>query len=177
MRCRLIHTMKSEYIDEHHFRLHLKTQAGTYPWVPWHEAGGTSSLLVGVVGIMGSFLLGWLRCFEIPALPQWCRCTVLTFRSQFHVGVFMKCVKDTKMCWLKYTLAFSNLTGNFSPPKMTFSTVFDALQCRLEIADTYKLQFCLKVTTQFGMKQNKGQQSCFWHQSHKPGIRCSPKDS
>lgn len=34
VRCRLIHTMKSEYIDEHHFRLHLKTQAGTYPWVP-----------------------------------------------------------------------------------------------------------------------------------------------
>ncbi|NXT59961.1 PUS10 synthase, partial [Chaetops frenatus] len=30
MRCRLIHTMKSEFIDEHHFRLHLKTQAGTY---------------------------------------------------------------------------------------------------------------------------------------------------
>ncbi|NWZ32945.1 PUS10 synthase, partial [Brachypodius atriceps] len=30
VRCRLIHTMKSEYIDEHHFRLHLKTQAGTY---------------------------------------------------------------------------------------------------------------------------------------------------
>ncbi|XP_069643745.1 tRNA pseudouridine synthase Pus10 isoform X3 [Haliaeetus albicilla] len=30
VRCRIIHTMKSEYIDEHHFRLHLKTQAGTY---------------------------------------------------------------------------------------------------------------------------------------------------
>ncbi|NWZ21803.1 PUS10 synthase, partial [Asarcornis scutulata] len=30
IRCRIIHTMKSEYIDEHHFRLHLKTQAGTY---------------------------------------------------------------------------------------------------------------------------------------------------
>ncbi|NXR33019.1 PUS10 synthase, partial [Zosterops hypoxanthus] len=30
VRCRLIHTMRSEYIDEHHFRLHLKTQAGTY---------------------------------------------------------------------------------------------------------------------------------------------------
>ncbi|XP_042735347.1 tRNA pseudouridine synthase Pus10 isoform X1 [Lagopus leucura] len=30
LRCRIIHTMKSEYIDEHHFRLHLKTQAGTY---------------------------------------------------------------------------------------------------------------------------------------------------
>ncbi|KAM4902843.1 tRNA pseudouridine synthase Pus10 isoform 2-T2 [Sylvia borin] len=29
-RRRLIHTMSSEYIDEHHFRLHLKTQAGTY---------------------------------------------------------------------------------------------------------------------------------------------------
>lgn len=31
VRCRIIHTMKSQYIDEHHFRLHLKTQAGTYP--------------------------------------------------------------------------------------------------------------------------------------------------
>ncbi|KFW76036.1 Putative tRNA pseudouridine synthase Pus10, partial [Phalacrocorax carbo] len=30
VRCRIIHTMKSQYIDEHHFRLHLKTQAGTY---------------------------------------------------------------------------------------------------------------------------------------------------
>ncbi|KFR16960.1 Putative tRNA pseudouridine synthase Pus10, partial [Opisthocomus hoazin] len=30
VRCRIIHTMQSEYIDEHHFRLHLKTQAGTY---------------------------------------------------------------------------------------------------------------------------------------------------
>ncbi|XP_032538935.1 putative tRNA pseudouridine synthase Pus10 isoform X2 [Chiroxiphia lanceolata] len=30
VRCRIIHTMSSEYIDEHHFRLHLKTQAGTY---------------------------------------------------------------------------------------------------------------------------------------------------
>ncbi|XP_021248572.1 putative tRNA pseudouridine synthase Pus10 isoform X3 [Numida meleagris] len=30
LRCRIIHTMKSEYIDEHHFRLRLKTQAGTY---------------------------------------------------------------------------------------------------------------------------------------------------
>ncbi|XP_035752858.1 tRNA pseudouridine synthase Pus10 isoform X1 [Egretta garzetta] len=30
VRCRIIHTMKAEYIDEHHFRLHLKTQAGTY---------------------------------------------------------------------------------------------------------------------------------------------------
>ncbi|KFO72917.1 Putative tRNA pseudouridine synthase Pus10, partial [Cuculus canorus] len=30
VRCRIIHTMKCEYIDEHHFRLHLKTQAGTY---------------------------------------------------------------------------------------------------------------------------------------------------
>ncbi|KAI1240355.1 hypothetical protein IHE44_0008772 [Lamprotornis superbus] len=42
VRCRLIHTMKSEYIDEHHFRLHLKTQAGTYPWAAlapgrWHQ--------------------------------------------------------------------------------------------------------------------------------------------
>ncbi|XP_061481768.1 tRNA pseudouridine synthase Pus10 isoform X2 [Rhineura floridana] len=30
VRVRTIHTMQSEYIDEHHFRLHLKTQAGTY---------------------------------------------------------------------------------------------------------------------------------------------------
>ncbi|XP_073195468.1 tRNA pseudouridine synthase Pus10 isoform X3 [Lepidochelys kempii] len=30
VRSRVIHTMKSEYIDDHHFRLHLKTQAGTY---------------------------------------------------------------------------------------------------------------------------------------------------
>nr|XP_008119303.1 PREDICTED: putative tRNA pseudouridine synthase Pus10 isoform X1 [Anolis carolinensis]XP_008119304.1 PREDICTED: putative tRNA pseudouridine synthase Pus10 isoform X1 [Anolis carolinensis] len=30
VRVRLIHTMRPEYIDEHHFRLHLKTQAGTY---------------------------------------------------------------------------------------------------------------------------------------------------
>ncbi|XP_060105634.1 tRNA pseudouridine synthase Pus10 [Heteronotia binoei] len=30
VRVRIIHTMQSEYIDEHHFRLHLKTQAGTY---------------------------------------------------------------------------------------------------------------------------------------------------
>lgn len=30
-RARVIHTMQSEYIDEHHFRLQLKTQAGTYP--------------------------------------------------------------------------------------------------------------------------------------------------
>ncbi|XP_071996682.1 tRNA pseudouridine synthase Pus10 isoform X2 [Engystomops pustulosus] len=29
-RPRIIHTMKSEYMDEHHFRLYLKTQAGTY---------------------------------------------------------------------------------------------------------------------------------------------------
>ncbi|NXC17427.1 PUS10 synthase, partial [Corythaeola cristata] len=30
VRCRIIHTMQSQYIDEHHFRLRLKTQAGTY---------------------------------------------------------------------------------------------------------------------------------------------------
>ncbi|XP_029449571.1 putative tRNA pseudouridine synthase Pus10 isoform X2 [Rhinatrema bivittatum] len=30
IRPRVIHTMKTEYIDEHHFRLQLKTQAGTY---------------------------------------------------------------------------------------------------------------------------------------------------
>uniref|UniRef100_A0A8C6VCL1 tRNA pseudouridine synthase Pus10 n=1 Tax=Naja naja TaxID=35670 RepID=A0A8C6VCL1_NAJNA len=30
VRIRVIHSMQSEYIDEHHFRLHLKTQAGTY---------------------------------------------------------------------------------------------------------------------------------------------------
>ncbi|KFP80327.1 Putative tRNA pseudouridine synthase Pus10 [Acanthisitta chloris] len=30
VRCRLIHTMTAEYIDEHHFRLRLRTQAGTY---------------------------------------------------------------------------------------------------------------------------------------------------
>ncbi|XP_019372178.1 PREDICTED: putative tRNA pseudouridine synthase Pus10 isoform X2 [Gavialis gangeticus] len=30
VRTRVIHTMTSEYIDEHHFRLNLKTQAGTY---------------------------------------------------------------------------------------------------------------------------------------------------
>ncbi|KAM5165516.1 tRNA pseudouridine synthase Pus10 [Mantella aurantiaca] len=29
-RIRLIHTMNTEYADEHHFRLYLKTQAGTY---------------------------------------------------------------------------------------------------------------------------------------------------
>ncbi|XP_056423657.1 tRNA pseudouridine synthase Pus10 isoform X1 [Hyla sarda] len=29
-RSRNIHTMKTEYVDEHHFRLYLKTQAGTY---------------------------------------------------------------------------------------------------------------------------------------------------
>ncbi|XP_069624999.1 tRNA pseudouridine synthase Pus10 isoform X2 [Ranitomeya imitator] len=29
-RSRIIHTMKTEYMDEHHFRLYLKTQAGTY---------------------------------------------------------------------------------------------------------------------------------------------------
>ncbi|XP_068135707.1 tRNA pseudouridine synthase Pus10 isoform X1 [Hyperolius riggenbachi] len=29
-RLRLIHTMRTEYVDEHHFRLYLKTQAGTY---------------------------------------------------------------------------------------------------------------------------------------------------
>lgn len=80
------------------------------------------------------------------------------------------------MCWLKYTSAFSNLTENFSAPKMTFSTVFNALRCRLEIAAMYKIQFCPKFTTQFGMKQNKGQQCSFWCLSQKPGIRCSPKD-
>ncbi|XP_070788326.1 tRNA pseudouridine synthase Pus10 isoform X4 [Pituophis catenifer annectens] len=30
VRIRVIHSMQSKYIDEHHFRLHLKTQAGTY---------------------------------------------------------------------------------------------------------------------------------------------------
>ncbi|NWR17319.1 PUS10 synthase, partial [Emberiza fucata] len=30
VRCRLIHSMSSEYIDQHHFRLRLRTQAGTY---------------------------------------------------------------------------------------------------------------------------------------------------
>ncbi|XP_077189104.1 tRNA pseudouridine synthase Pus10 isoform X2 [Paroedura picta] len=30
VRVRVIHTMQSEFIDEHHFRLRLKTQAGTY---------------------------------------------------------------------------------------------------------------------------------------------------
>ncbi|KAM4772264.1 tRNA pseudouridine synthase Pus10 [Rhinophrynus dorsalis] len=30
LRPRTIHTMKTEYVDEHHFRLYLKTQAGTY---------------------------------------------------------------------------------------------------------------------------------------------------
>ncbi|NP_001085415.1 tRNA pseudouridine synthase Pus10 [Xenopus laevis] len=29
-RSRTIHTMRTEYVDEHHFRLYLKTQAGTY---------------------------------------------------------------------------------------------------------------------------------------------------
>lgn len=49
-----------------------------------------NSLLVGVTGIMGSFLLWRLRCFKIPALPQWCCCTVFAFRSQFHIGVFIQ---------------------------------------------------------------------------------------
>uniref|UniRef100_A0A8C6HBZ7 tRNA pseudouridine synthase Pus10 n=1 Tax=Mus spicilegus TaxID=10103 RepID=A0A8C6HBZ7_MUSSI len=30
VRTRAIHSMKTHYLDEHHFRLHLKTQAGTY---------------------------------------------------------------------------------------------------------------------------------------------------
>lgn len=30
VRTRVIHTMKTDYVDEHHFRLYLKTQAGTY---------------------------------------------------------------------------------------------------------------------------------------------------
>uniref|UniRef100_A0A8C5K6D1 tRNA pseudouridine synthase Pus10 n=1 Tax=Jaculus jaculus TaxID=51337 RepID=A0A8C5K6D1_JACJA len=30
VRTRVIHTMETHYLDEHHFRLHLKTQAGTY---------------------------------------------------------------------------------------------------------------------------------------------------
>lgn len=30
VRRRAIHSMKTHYLDEHHFRLHLKTQAGTY---------------------------------------------------------------------------------------------------------------------------------------------------
>ncbi|XP_075391956.1 tRNA pseudouridine synthase Pus10 [Tenrec ecaudatus] len=30
VRARLIHTMETRYVDEHHFRLRLKTQAGTY---------------------------------------------------------------------------------------------------------------------------------------------------
>ncbi|XP_069464132.1 tRNA pseudouridine synthase Pus10 isoform X2 [Ambystoma mexicanum] len=30
VRVRIIHTMRTEYVDEHHFRLYLKTQAGTY---------------------------------------------------------------------------------------------------------------------------------------------------
>nr|XP_021528526.1 putative tRNA pseudouridine synthase Pus10 [Aotus nancymaae] len=30
VRARVIHSMESHYVDEHHFRLHLKTQAGTY---------------------------------------------------------------------------------------------------------------------------------------------------
>uniref|UniRef100_A0A8C5MAB0 tRNA pseudouridine synthase Pus10 n=1 Tax=Leptobrachium leishanense TaxID=445787 RepID=A0A8C5MAB0_9ANUR len=29
-RLRVIHSMRAEYVDEHHFRLYLKTQAGTY---------------------------------------------------------------------------------------------------------------------------------------------------
>ncbi|EMP41914.1 Putative tRNA pseudouridine synthase Pus10 [Chelonia mydas] len=37
VRSRVIHTMKSEYIDDHHFRLHLKTQAGTYPLDLLHD--------------------------------------------------------------------------------------------------------------------------------------------
>lgn len=175
VRCRLIHTMSSEYIDEHHFRLHLKTQAGTYPWLPWHQAGAKQSLLVGGIGITGSFLLGRLWCLGIPALPQWCCCTMFAFRSQFHIGLFMNYVTDMKMCWLKYTSAFSDLTENFSPPKMRFYTTFNALQCRLEIAATSKLQFYPKVT-QFGIKQNKDQQCSFWHQSQEPGIRSSLKD-
>ncbi|XP_062065475.1 tRNA pseudouridine synthase Pus10 isoform X2 [Lepus europaeus] len=30
VRSRVIHSMETHYVDEHHFRLHLKTQAGTY---------------------------------------------------------------------------------------------------------------------------------------------------
>uniref|UniRef100_A0A8C9NK18 tRNA pseudouridine synthase Pus10 n=1 Tax=Serinus canaria TaxID=9135 RepID=A0A8C9NK18_SERCA len=30
VRCRLIHSMRCEYIDQHHFRLRLRSQAGTY---------------------------------------------------------------------------------------------------------------------------------------------------
>ncbi|KAM9601452.1 tRNA pseudouridine synthase Pus10 isoform 1-T2 [Trichechus inunguis] len=30
VRTRIVHTMETRYVDEHHFRLHLKTQAGTY---------------------------------------------------------------------------------------------------------------------------------------------------
>ncbi|XP_031959658.1 putative tRNA pseudouridine synthase Pus10 isoform X1 [Corvus moneduloides] len=103
VRCRLIHTMRSEYIDEHHFRLHLKTQAGTYPWCP-DTRQVPNSLLMGVIGIMGSCLLWWLRCCKIPALPQWCCCTVFAFRSQFHTGVFIKYVRDIKIVLLKNTL-------------------------------------------------------------------------
>nr|XP_037862919.1 tRNA pseudouridine synthase Pus10 isoform X3 [Chlorocebus sabaeus] len=31
VRVRVIHSMETQYVDEHHFRLRLKTQAGTYP--------------------------------------------------------------------------------------------------------------------------------------------------
>uniref|UniRef100_A0AAY4AAH1 tRNA pseudouridine(55) synthase n=1 Tax=Denticeps clupeoides TaxID=299321 RepID=A0AAY4AAH1_9TELE len=31
VRQRLIHTMSTRYLDPHHFYLHLRTQAGTYP--------------------------------------------------------------------------------------------------------------------------------------------------
>ncbi|KAB1266821.1 putative tRNA pseudouridine synthase Pus10 [Camelus dromedarius] len=32
VRTRIIHSMETHYVDEHHFRLYLKTQAGTYPF-------------------------------------------------------------------------------------------------------------------------------------------------
>ncbi|XP_040589100.1 tRNA pseudouridine synthase Pus10 isoform X2 [Mesocricetus auratus] len=46
VRTRAIHSMETHYLDEHHFRLYLKTQAGTYPFACASQRPNQNGVLV-----------------------------------------------------------------------------------------------------------------------------------
>ncbi|KAJ6667085.1 hypothetical protein lerEdw1_019089 [Lerista edwardsae] len=54
VRVRHIHTMRSEYIDEHHFRLRLKTQAGTCSYIKEFVHGDFGRTKPNICSLLGT---------------------------------------------------------------------------------------------------------------------------
>ncbi|XP_073528483.1 tRNA pseudouridine synthase Pus10 isoform X4 [Phyllobates terribilis] len=82
-RSRIIHTMKTEYVDEHHFRLYLKTQAGTYIK---EFAHGDFGRTVPNIGSMMKTTADILE-LDVESSPWWL----------LHADSFLLCVKGDQI--------------------------------------------------------------------------------